>query len=147
MCQRVRNICSIGVSSIGQRNKNYCANKIKEVNGDTKKLWYKLNKITNKVHNKNAINVLKCNGTNITVGKTICNIINEKFGPVSTKIASMLRKIGNPLSYLKKKGTAVLMLNSITEIEMSKSVEKLPNKTSMGHNEISNIPVKSFLYY
>ena len=46
--------------------RNY-VNKIKEVKGDTKKLWHILNKITNKVYNKNnAIDVLKCNGTNVT---------------------------------------------------------------------------------
>ena len=31
---------------------NCYVNKIKEVKGDTKKLWHILNKITNKVHNK-----------------------------------------------------------------------------------------------
>ena len=34
------------------------------------------------------------------------------------------------------------MLNPITEIEISKIVEKLPNKISMGHDGISNITVK-----
>ena len=38
------------------------------------------------------------------------------------------------------------MLNPINEIEMSKIVEKLPNKTSMGHDGISNILVKKIFY-
>ena len=61
---------------------------IKEVKGDTKKLWHILNKITNKVHNKNNdIDVLKCSGTIVTDGKTICNILNENFCTVDAKIA------------------------------------------------------------
>ena len=38
------------------------------------------------------------------------------------------------------------MLNPITEIEISKIVEKLPNKTSMGHDVIGNILVKMLFY-
>ena len=34
------------------------------------------------------------------------------------------------------------MLNPITEIEISRIVEKLPSKTSMGHDGMSNILVK-----
>ena len=68
------------------------------------KLWHILNKITNKVHNKNnALDVLKCNGTNVTDGKTICNILNDHFCTVGTKIASVQSKIGNLMLYLKKK--------------------------------------------
>ena len=60
--------------------------------------------MTNKVHNKNnAIDVLKCNGTNVTDGKTMYNILNDHLCIVGTKIASVQSKIGNPISYLKKK--------------------------------------------
>ena len=63
-----------------------------------------LNQITNMAHNKsNAIDVLKCNGTNVTDGKAICNILNEHICTVGTKITSMQSKIGNPMSYFKKK--------------------------------------------
>ena len=84
--------------------RNYYVNKITVVKGDTKKPWHILNKITNKVHKKNAaIDVLKCNGTNVTDGKMICNILNEYFCTVGTEIASMQSNIGNPMSYLRKK--------------------------------------------
>ena len=84
---------------------------------------------------------MKCNGTNVTDGKTMCNILNDHFYSVGTKIASMESKIGNPMSYLKRKSTAEFTLNPVTEIEISKFVEKLPNKTSMGHDGISNVLV------
>ena len=59
----------------------------------------------------------------------------------------MQSKIGNPMSYLRKKDRTELTLIPITEIEISKIVEKLPNKTSMGHDGISNVLVKGFLFY
>ena len=63
-----------------------------------------LNEITNKVHNiNNSIDVLKCNGINVTDGKTICDTLNDQLCTVGTEIASMQSKIGNPVSYLKKK--------------------------------------------
>ena len=71
--------------------------------------------------------------------KKICNILNEHFCTVGTKTASMQSQIGNPMSYLKKKSTAELMLNPITE---KKLFEKFPNKTSMGHDRVSNVLVK-----
>ena len=55
-----------------EKKRNYYINKIKEVKGDTKKLWHILKKITNKVYNKNnAIDILKYNGTNVTNGKNL----------------------------------------------------------------------------
>ena len=38
------------------------------------------------------------------------------------------------------------MLHPITEIEISKIVEKLPNNTNMGHDGIGNILVKKLSY-
>ena len=71
-----------------------------------------LNKITNKVQNKNnAIDVLKCNGTNVTDGKLICNILNEHFCTISIKIASMQSKTGNTYAILNERSTTELMLN------------------------------------
>ena len=46
------------------------------------------------------------------------------------------------MSYLKKKSMVEFTLNPITEIEISKIIEKLLNKTSMGHDGISSIIVK-----
>ena len=46
------------------------------------------------------------------------------------------------MSYLKKKSTEELTLIPNTEIEICKIVEKLPNKTTMGHYGISNGLVK-----
>ena len=89
---------------------------------------------------------MKCNGTDVTDGKMIFSILNEHFCTVGTKMASMQSKTGNPMSSLKKKSTAELTLNPITEIEISKIVEKLPNKTSTGHDGVSNVLVKKLFY-
>ena len=50
------------------------------------------------------------------------------------------------MPYLKKKNTAEFTLNAITEIEISTIVEKLPNKTSIGYDGISNVLVKKLFY-
>ena len=47
---------------------------------------------------------MKCNGTNMTNGKTISNILNDHFCTVGTIVASNQSKIGNPMSYLEEKG-------------------------------------------
>ena len=83
---------SIGITWIGWRKprkkETYYANKIKEVKGDIKKtLACILNKITNKVHNKNnAIDVRECDGSNVTDGKTTCDILNDHLCTVGIKI-------------------------------------------------------------
>ena len=75
----------------------------------------------------------------------ICNILNDHLCTIGTTIASMQSKIGNPVIF-KEKCTAEFTLNPITEIEISKIVEKLPNKTNMGHDGISIVLVKILFY-
>ena len=74
---------------------------------------------------------MKCYGTNVTDEKMICNILNEHFCTVGTKITSMQSMIGNPMSYLKKISTAVLKLDPISKI-----IEKLPKKLAWGMMEL-----------
>ena len=75
--------------------------------------------------------------------------IAEKFGKYFSQIGKeFANKIDQPLKdtkeYLNKisYNSESLFLHPTSSIEISKLIDKLPNKTSSGHDEISNIILK-----
>ena len=124
----------------------YYQNKCNEFRMDTKKLWQMINRITNKTHNKSSLieylridNLETHNAEAIatdfakhlsTVGKKYAN----KIGPYTTNIHTYINNILN--------NPSPIYLNPTTKTELTILINSLQNKTSKGHDDISNRMLK-----
>ena len=117
-----------------------------EFKRNTSKLWKMINRITHNMNDKSsAIEYLKIGDLDIYDTKLISEEFAKHFSSVGSRYAN---KITNPnttftqyLAKIPNNPTSLFMSpTNITEIE--KIIEKLPNKTSKGHDDISNALLK-----
>ena len=136
------------LQSIMRRSKNkYIYDKCEEYKQDSRKLWQLVNRLIGKERNKkNVIEKLKV-GNEIKQDPTsITDTFNNFFSTVGEKYASKI-----PYDREKQRGyqkqmtpnTHTLFFQPCTPTEIWDLINNLPNKGSSGHDNISNIMLKS----
>ena len=125
---------------------SYYHTKCSEFKNNAKKLWELINKIIGKTSDKSSIiNYIKVNEVDILNEKEIANEFGKYFSTVGKTFASQVKtpKHSN-IYYIDKiiQNPKSIYLYCTTEPEIKKLIETLPNKTSSGYDNISNILLK-----
>ena len=135
------------LTQILRRSKEeYHRTKCSEFRKDTAKLWRVINKITQKTNDKSsAIDYLKVGNIDIYDSKIISEEFAQHFSNVGNKFAKNISKPTNTFTHYLKKITSnptSIFMKPTNQAEIVKLIESLPNKTSKGHDDISNILLK-----
>ena len=125
---------------------DYYKAKCSEFKRNTTKLWKMINRITYKMNDKsNAIEYLKVGKIEIYDTKAISEEFAKHFSRVGSRYANKITKPCNTFKqYLKNipNNPTSMFMTPTSKIEIEKLIEKLPDKTSKGHDDISNILLK-----
>ena len=118
---------------------NYYHNLFKDTKKATSKLWKTLGTIINpaRTKKKNSINKLNINNEIITDKKDISNHINNYFCTIGKNLASEIPQGRHYATYLKNKVNETMFLEPIYEVEVTNEIQRLDNKKSPGHDNIS----------
>ena len=130
---------------------SYYGEKCSRYRHNTKKLWDIINDISSMQNNKGSLidclkinNVLEYNATRIT------NRFGEYFSSVGEKFS---KRVANPVHnwryYCDKieRNAQTLFMAPCTELEILRMINKLPSKTSSGHDNISYVILKTIGEY
>ena len=117
-----------------------------ELRNDGRKLWKVINNISHRNNDKTSIiEEIKSDKFTLTKGNAISNCFAEYFSGVGRNCFS---KIGKPKKstdwYLNQipRNEKSLFMTPITPMEVDRLIINLPNKTSSGYDDISNILLK-----
>ena len=126
--------------------KKYYSDKSSEYRTNTKKLWELMNSIIGKNKNKGcSISYLTIEGVNIFSRKMIAEEFAKFYSNLGESLAMKITPSSEPAeNYLSLIPRIVnsLVLGETNTLEIEKIIEDLPNKSSSGHDGVSNILLK-----
>ena len=124
----------------------YYQTKCKEFNSNAKKMWDPINRVIGKASDKSSvISHIKIDQIEILNEKAIANEFGKYFSNVGKEFANRVGDPKNNIAYYSYKifrNPNSIYFYPTSEIEIRKLIENLPNKTSSGHDNISNILLK-----
>ena len=124
----------------------YYRTKCYEFKRNTSKLWNLINKITQKLHDKScAIDYLKVDNIDTYDTKIMTEEFAKHFSTVGTKFAKRITRSQHTFTqYLQNipLNPSSIFMKPTNKSEIAKLIESLPNKTSKGYDEISNVLLK-----
>ena len=130
-----------------QSKRMYYGKKCMSFRHNTKKLWSIINDISAKQNDKSSlIHCLRISNVLEYDANEIANKFGEYFASVGKSYSD---KVANPVHDWKyycdkiERNTRTLFMNPCTELELQKLIKNLPSKTSSGHDNISNVLLKS----
>ena len=125
----------------------YYQTKCTEFKKNTKKLWQMINRISNKSSNKAAlIEYLKVDQIEMHNAKEISNEFAKYFSTVGKAYANKIEESATSIhTYISNMpcNPATIYLNPTNNSEITTLIHSLPNKKSKGHDDISNVMLKS----
>ena len=146
LCKNYRTQWNFLNKLIRANKTNYIKNKIALYRDNTKKLWKCINQVIGKNSNKsNCIDYITVDGINKRNPLDLANCFNDYFASIGVKMAGKIPKVNfDPLSCLRKMPRCVnsVVLQEVTRNEIDMLIRKLPNKTSSGYDNISNVFLK-----
>ena len=126
---------------------SYYENKCKSYRKNTKKLWGIINEICSTKNDKSClIDCLKINDVLEYDAKKITNKFGKYFSSVGKKFADRVAEPKHgPMYYCHKipRNEKSLFMTPCTEVEVLNLIRKLPTKMSSGHDNISNVLLKT----
>ena len=126
--------------------KKYYSDKSSEYRTNTKKLWELINSIIGKNKNKGcSILYLTVEGVKIFSRKMFAEEFAKFYSKLGESLATKITPSSEPAeNYLSPIPRIVnsLVLSETNVSEIEKIIEHLPNKSSSGHDSVSNIPLK-----
>ena len=125
---------------------DYYKTKCQEYRNNTSRLWKMINRITNKLNDKSsAVDYLKIDQIETYDSKTITEEFAKHFSSVGKKYADQITKSNTSFNQYLKNITpfpnSIYMLPT-NRGEIETLIDKLPNKTSKGNDNISNLLLK-----
>ena len=124
----------------------YYRDKCFEYKQNTKKLWKMINRITQKeVDKTNTIEYIKVENLNYYDSKAVSEEFAKHFSQVGKEYAKKISKPNKDIKhYLKliQENVKTMYMTPTTKYEIEKLIGELENKTSSGHDQISNILLK-----
>ena len=128
---------------------DYYKETCREYKMQTNKLWKLINEISGKRNDKsNLVDCLKIDDVQVYNAKKISNSFAWYFSEVGEKFAKKIPSPTRSISeYMKVKGsnTRSIFLEPTDENEIRKIAFDLPNKSSSGHDRISNVLLKEII--
>ena len=125
----------------------YYTNKLKENMENTKKMWRIINEILKKQKYKGAIIThININGVKTYDTRKIANEFGKHYSSIGSNLASSIENGINRASYYLDQiptNHHNMMMTFTTQEETKQMINNLPNKTSCGHDQISNELLKS----
>ena len=125
----------------------YYETKCTEFKRNTKKLWQMINRITNKTSNKSTlIEYLKICNLEIHNAKEISTEFAKYFSSIGKKYANNIDpSVTSIHSYINNipNNPSTIYLNPTSKAELTNLIHNLPNKTSKGYDDISNVMLKT----
>ena len=127
---------------VRKAKKEYYSSMIENNRGDSKSTWKILKDLLPK-RSDGGITSLEENGSIITDFKEICNVFNNYFIDISTKLAASIKNVKTlPLEYLGNflpNVTTVFKFKNVTENEVLKMLKSIPNGKATG---VDNLQVR-----
>ena len=125
---------------------DFYRNKCTEYRQNTSRLWKMINKLTNKTNDKtDIIEYLKVGNQDYYEHKIIAEEFAKHFSKVGKQYAEQIpppnKDIGHYLAQIPDNPKSIFM-NPVRPLEIERIIDKLPNKTSSGHDNLSNILLK-----
>ena len=125
---------------------NYYIARCTEYRNNTKYLWKTINKIVGKINNKSeVIDHIKVNNIRCYSSQLIANEFGNFFSNIGKKYAEKIpAPKHNREAYLSKIETQLksIYLEPTNTYEVDRLIEKLPNKTSSGYDNVNNVLLK-----
>ena len=135
--------------SIKKAKIDYYKEKCREYKMQTNKLWKLINEISGKRNDKsNLVAYLKIDDVQVYNAKKISNSFARYFLEVGEKFAKKIPSPTKSISeYMKVMGsnTRSIFLEPTDENEIRKIAFDLPNKSSSGHDRVSNVLLKEII--
>ena len=124
----------------------YYMDKCTEYRSNTKNLWKIINKIAGKINNKSEIiDYIKVNKIRCYSSQLIANEFGKFFSNIGKNYAEKIPDpIHNRNHYLGKieMECRSIYLEPTTAMEINRLIDKLPNKTSSGYDNVNNVLLK-----
>ena len=125
---------------------SYYHSKCSDFKNNVKKLWELINQVIGKTVDKSSVKShITVNETEILNEKAIANEFGKYLSSMGKTFASKVKNSKRKITYYNDKITRnpkSIYLYCTSEIEIKKLIENLPNKTSSGYDNISNILLK-----
>ena len=124
----------------------YFSNKCIELRNNGSKLWKLINKITNKVNDKQTvISKINVDGIIVEQSKEIANALADHFANIGKTLSDKLPQPKNLINrYINKIPTCPnsMYLNPTCPLEIDQIIKNMQNKKSSGYDNISNQMLK-----
>ena len=125
---------------------SYYHTKCSEFKNNTKKLWELINSVIGKASDKSGvISHIMVNEIEILNEKAIANEFGKYFSNVGKEFAGRVKDSKHKITYYNNKiirNPKSIYFHHTSEAEIKLLIENLPNKTSSGYDNISNILLK-----
>ena len=126
---------------------NHFKTKCEEYKNNTSKLWKMINRITHKLNDKSsAIEYLKVGQIEVYDSKAISEEFAKHFSSVGSKYAHQITKSDTSFKqYILNiiQSSTSMYMTPTSRAEIEKLIDNLPNKTSKGYDNISNMLLKA----
>ena len=127
--------------------KLYYTTKANDFTEDSKKLWSLINNVIKRTKDKGSIiPEITIDGMKTSNPMKITNKFGRFYSTLGSTLASQITDGSQTVyTYIDKilRNLSSLVMRSITIQEIEKTIDSLPNKTSHGHDGISNTLLKS----
>ena len=132
-----------------ESRKSYFLNMFDRHRRNSKKCWELLNKIIGKTNNKEELpNKFDVNGTIIENPQKIANEFSNFYSQIGKRLADRIPKSKmKPMSAMGKRCENSMFLIPYLEFEIEDIIKTLPNKTSSGHDGLTNVLIKSICQF
>ena len=128
--------------SIRKAKRDYYTSIFNRHENDIRKMWGLLNETLNRNIRKQSSHEFSLNNKTTSDPEVIANEFNQYFANIGSKLAENIPAAPRFDSYLNNPAETVFPFNLISEHNISNLIKKLKNKSSYGHDCLSNIMIK-----
>ena len=141
--QRFKSYEKIVKKDIKEAKQRYFDQIFTAYKSDMKKTWKTINETLNRSkRGSNVTSIFYHNGFTLSNAKDIANAFNVYFANIGKNLASEIEQNVNIIDYTQYLSTPItetkLQFKCITDNDTQKAIDKLENKSSSGHDGISN---------
>ena len=141
--QRFKSYEKIVKKDIKEAKQRYFNQIFTAYKSDMKKTWKTINETLNRSkRGSNVTSIFYHNGFTLSNAKDIANAFNVYFANIGKNLASEIEQNVNIIDYTQYLSTPItetkLQFKCITDNDTQKAIDKLENKSSSGHDGISN---------
>ena len=128
--------------SIRKAKRDYYTSIFNRHENDIRKMWGLLNETLNRNIRKQSTHEFSLNNKSTSDPEVIANEFNQYFANIGSKLVENIPAAPRFDSYLNNPAETVFSFNLISEHNISNVIKKLKNKSSYGHDCLSNIMIK-----